>query len=344
LSGLAFDQANSKLYALDRGSNKFYSWTWTYAGYVLTNDFAAPGYINLGGLNAAYDIAVDHINGVLYCGDITNNTIQYYAIPGFTNSGGYNIGHAPTGIDIDISNQIVYTTGGWFGSTTVSKYDIATSTETMLPTGGSSPIGIAVNQSSGDIYLTFTNGGIYTDNLAVMTPTGTITWNTSANLGDPTGLIYTGQGYNPIGLTVSTASPCFYIGQNITYTVSFSNANSNAVSGVILTDTLPANVSFVSATGNPTVTGNAITWNIGTLAAGAGGSYELICTVNSGSTVDDIATINSNETGLVIVNQQTSECSAPPPPPGVPVSPWALIFGIFLISIFIVFRYKRNLA
>jgi hypothetical protein len=35
---------------------------------------------------------------------------------------------------------------------------------------------------------------------------------------------------------------------------------------------------------------------------------------------------------------------APPPPPGVPVSPWAIIFGIFLISIFIVFRYKRNLA
>lgn len=33
-----------------------------------------------------------------------------------------------------------------------------------------------------------------------------------------------------------------------------------------------------------------------------------------------------------------------PPPPGVPVSPWAIIFGIFLISIFIVFRYKRNLA
>ena len=30
--------------------------------------------------------------------------------------------------------------------------------------------------------------------------------------------------------------------------------------------------------------------------------------------------------------------------PGVPVSNWALIFGIFLISIFMVFRYKRNLA
>ena len=33
-----------------------------------------------------------------------------------------------------------------------------------------------------------------------------------------------------------------------------------------------------------------------------------------------------------------------PPPPVVPVSPWALIFGVFLISTFIVVRYRRNLA
>jgi len=33
-----------------------------------------------------------------------------------------------------------------------------------------------------------------------------------------------------------------------------------------------------------------------------------------------------------------------PPPPVVPVSNWALIFGVFLISIFMVVRYRRNLA
>jgi hypothetical protein len=35
---------------------------------------------------------------------------------------------------------------------------------------------------------------------------------------------------------------------------------------------------------------------------------------------------------------------APPPPPGVPVSNWALIFGVFLISLFMVVRYRRSLA
>jgi len=30
--------------------------------------------------------------------------------------------------------------------------------------------------------------------------------------------------------------------------------------------------------------------------------------------------------------------------PPVPVSPWALVFGIFLIAVFMVIRYKRNLA
>jgi len=33
-----------------------------------------------------------------------------------------------------------------------------------------------------------------------------------------------------------------------------------------------------------------------------------------------------------------------PPPATVPVSPWALIFGVFLIAVFMVVRYKRNLA
>jgi hypothetical protein len=33
-----------------------------------------------------------------------------------------------------------------------------------------------------------------------------------------------------------------------------------------------------------------------------------------------------------------------PPPPVVPVSPWALIFGVFLISLFMVVRYRRSLA
>jgi len=30
--------------------------------------------------------------------------------------------------------------------------------------------------------------------------------------------------------------------------------------------------------------------------------------------------------------------------PPVPVSPWALVFGVFLIAVFMVVRYKRNLA
>ena len=41
------------------------------------------------------------------------------------------------------------------------------------------------------------------------------------------------------------------------------------MTGVTITDTVPANTTFVSATGGGTESGGVVTWNIGTLQAGA---------------------------------------------------------------------------
>src|SRR5260221_76450 len=56
-------------------------------------------------------------------------------------------------------------------------------------------------------------------------------------------------------------------GSNITYTISYSNTGNMNATGVVITDTIPANTSFVSATGGGTLAAGVVTWNIGALAA-----------------------------------------------------------------------------
>src|SRR5258706_15241310 len=51
--------------------------------------------------------------------------------------------------------------------------------------------------------------------------------------------------------------------------------------GVVITDTIPANTSFVSATGGGTLAAGVMTWNIGALAAGASSSVQLGVAVTS---------------------------------------------------------------
>ncbi len=66
------------------------------------------------------------------------------------------------------------------------------------------------------------------------------------------------------GLT--TANP----GQTITYTIVVKNQGEYKADGVVVTDTLPAHLTFVSASpAAATQVGNALTWNLGTLAVGA---------------------------------------------------------------------------
>jgi uncharacterized repeat protein (TIGR01451 family) len=70
-------------------------------------------------------------------------------------------------------------------------------------------------------------------------------------------------------------------GSNLTYTLAYSNAGNANASGVVITDTLPANTTFVSATGGGTLSGGVVTWSVGSVIAGASGSVELVVRVDS---------------------------------------------------------------
>src|SRR5439155_457431 len=79
--------------------------------------------------------------------------------------------------------------------------------------------------------------------------------------------------------------------------------NANA-SGVVITDTVPANTTFVSATAGGTLSAGVVTWNIGALNAGSSSSVQMVVQAASplaNGTVITNATygIDSNETAPV---------------------------------------------
>lgn len=92
-------------------------------------------------------------------------------------------------------------------------------------------------------------------------------------------------------------------GNNITYTISYSNASTTSATGVVITDTVPANTSFVSANNGGAVGAGVVTWDLGTVVGGGAGTVQLVVAVTSplanGTIILNQYSISSAEQGTV---------------------------------------------
>lgn len=79
-------------------------------------------------------------------------------------------------------------------------------------------------------------------------------------------------------ISITAAAPATTTDATITYTLFYSNDGPGPGLGVQLTDVLPPNTSFVSATAGGTFSGGKVNWNLGDLASGVSGSVSV--TVN----------------------------------------------------------------
>ncbi len=96
----------------------------------------------------------------------------------------------------------------------------------------------------------------------------------------------------------ATATP----GNQLTYVLTWTTTGTTPISSVIITDPLPANTSFVSATNGGTNNAGTVTWNLGAHVPGDGGTVTLVVKLNSplanGTKVDNTGQICAQATGV----------------------------------------------
>ena len=96
-------------------------------------------------------------------------------------------------------------------------------------------------------------------------------------------------------------------GQTLTYHLSAANNGPAAATGVTVTDTLPSNSTFVSASAGCTHLAGVVTCIVGNLASGASRNFDITVTAGSaGSTLTNTAAIAGNQSDPVAGNNHST--------------------------------------
>jgi uncharacterized repeat protein (TIGR01451 family) len=91
-------------------------------------------------------------------------------------------------------------------------------------------------------------------------------------------------------MTLSLLAPAETTASTITYTLAYSNPGPRRVENVKLRDEIPAGAIFKSATGGATQDGGVVTWDVGAVPAGAGGSAQVTVAPSGRGTYSNRAT------------------------------------------------------
>ena len=181
-------------------------------------------------------------------------------------------------------------------------------------TGGGTP------SSSNVIWqiATFTNAAFTNFSLTVTAPAnaGTITNVVSSTSGTIDPVPANNNGSAAAAIVVTTITPQSDLasaksgpanvlaGTNYSYTITLTNFGPSTVTSVVVTDTLPAQVTFVSASAGGSFTNGQVTWPVASLTNGAVTNFTITVTappsgtitnyVSSGSPIFDPVPVNNN--------------------------------------------------
>ncbi|ABE51082.1 PEF-CTERM sorting domain-containing protein [Methanococcoides burtonii] len=330
LAGIVVDQDKQQVYTNDRGAKSIYIYDWD----ATTSTLTLNKIQSLVGTTQIYGIALDEANDLLYVGDLTTQ-VKIFNTADWSSAGSFPVSQKVMGIAVDATNGYVYTGNAYPNAGSIgllSQYDLGTSTEVTVNTrtlpGGVSldnAVGIAVDPATGLVYVTTGNqasGG--SDRILVFNPSlGTPALEPSdltdstGDIGNPTGICVPGKdiSFNPLNMAKTDSVTQVYQGGTLTYAISYDNAlNNNPVNSVMIVDSLPVEVTFVSASdsGVYNSTTHTVTWTIGTLAAGAP-SDSVSVTVNVGAStpigtmLDNAVTINSDDTAQTTQHDDDTE-------------------------------------
>lgn len=313
LAGIVVDQSRSKVYTVDRETNRLYVYSWASATNTLTLDGPVR---TLAGVSLANGIALDEARGRLYIGDRATTTVRYFDTTTWTLAGSVVLAgcnQTVQGIAVDSVRNVLFTGNSYgpYGSRgRLCKYDLNTDTESFytlpgapinLSTTGDNFVGIAVDEDTGNVYAgTGNQGSGGTDTLIAFNPNLVILNGSLGDIGNPTGIAIAETSFNPLNLSKTATPEPVVSGANLSFTLCYDNLlNPLPVNNAVLVDELPAGTSFVSASGGGSLNAGIVTWNLGLLAANAPQTCQSLVvqvTAPAGSVLLNRATIDSDDT------------------------------------------------
>lgn len=180
------------------------------------------------------------------------------------------------------------------------------------------PVITATTSITGFYSFTMLPPGNYTVNVdAATVPSGMVL--TTANLPHEITLA-AGENYDTadfgyqfqadLAVTKSDNPDPVIAGRTLTYTLVITNNGPAVAYDVSLTDTLPAGITFASASPAQDSGPNPLVWNVGTLAVGATRTYTVVATVDSsttGPTISNTAVVGSSVVDPVPANNSDTE-------------------------------------
>jgi uncharacterized repeat protein (TIGR01451 family) len=179
------------------------------------------------------------------------------------------------------------------------------------------------------------------DNTATVTaPTGVTDPNTANNSAtDSDTIIATAE----LSVTTTDSPDPVPVGGTLTYAITVNNGGPSSAMNVTLADTLPASVTFGSATpsqGSCTQSGSTVTCNLGSIADGGLATVTITVTPNATGTISNTATVSANEsdpnganntaTVTTTVNKAdtTTTITSDSPDPSVVGQPYTVSFTV----------------
>lgn len=163
-------------------------------------------------------------------------------------------------------------------------------------TGAWTGLNLASGQSvtltlSGTVSSTAT--GTISNTATVAAPSG-VTDPTSSNNSSTDTTTVTATADLSLTKTASSTNP--KVGQNATFTVTVRNAGPSTATGVVVTDLLPAGLSFVSATPSQGTYNNSTgIWTVGGITSGANATLQVTATLTSNNVVTNTAEVTASD-------------------------------------------------
>ncbi|HEX3800654.1 MAG TPA: immunoglobulin domain-containing protein [Verrucomicrobiae bacterium] len=121
-----------------------------------------------------------------------------------------------------------------------------------------------------------------------------------------------------LALTMGASSNTVRVGDQVAFTVKLVNSSANDATGIVVKDVFPASFIYAYSTATqftpPAPTGNTITWNVGTLGAGASATLTVFASGNAVGGATNVASFIQDQYNLnfgAATNQYSLNVSAP---------------------------------